>query len=141
MLQKHLFWQLKYVLTYLVCVVSLVLHSKMTHTHAFMHINLVRVVDFVDQVHKNVLRNTLVNFTFGRPKIGFCVFDIRIVSIVSSVSAQKLKCLSSARNLHSSAWAGRFQLKLISTSHYQKYIFCQIQMFNSKVLKSITQIT
>ena len=52
------FDSLKYVLTYLVCVVSLVLHSKMTHTHAFMHINLVRVVDFIDQVHKNVLRNT-----------------------------------------------------------------------------------
>ena len=52
------FDSLKYVLTYLVCVVSLVLHSKMTHTHAFMHINVDRVVDFIDQVHKNVLRNT-----------------------------------------------------------------------------------
>ena len=51
------FDSLKYVLTYLVYVVSLVLHSKMTHTHAFMRINLVRVVDFIDQAHKNVLRN------------------------------------------------------------------------------------
>ena len=30
----------------------------MTHTHAFMHSNVDRVVDFIDQVHKNVLRNT-----------------------------------------------------------------------------------
>ena len=65
------FDSLKYVLTYLVCVVSLVLHSKMTHTHAFMHINLVRVVDFIDQVHKNV------DFTFGRPKIG--KFDLVVL--------------------------------------------------------------
>lgn len=46
---------LKYVVTYLVCVVSLVLHSRMTNTIAFMHININRVVDFIDQVHKKCL--------------------------------------------------------------------------------------
>ena len=42
-------------------------------------------------------------------------FDIHIVSIVSSVSARKLKCPSLARNLHSSARAGKIRLGLITT--------------------------
>ena len=39
---------------------------------------------------------------------------MHIVSIVSSVSARKLKCPSSARNLHTSARAEKFQLELIT---------------------------
>ena len=47
-------------------------------------------------------------------------FDIHIVSIVSSVSARKLKCPSSARlgsepSQLGLAWAGKFQLELISS--------------------------
>ena len=52
---------------------------------------------------------------------------IRHIMTYSSVSAQKLSCPSSARNLFGSAQFGKFQLELLTTvNKYKYYVFLRI---------------
>lgn len=51
------------------------------------------------------------------------IFGLHIVSIVSSISARKLKCPSSARNLHTSA---RSSQKISARTHHYSLVYTHL---------------